>query len=39
MATLGEISEQNDLVQAFFNFLKSAEGKELIEKVGLIAAD
>ncbi|NLK99845.1 MAG: phosphate ABC transporter substrate-binding protein [Clostridiales bacterium] len=39
MATLGEISEKNDIVQAFFNFLKSAEGKELIEKVGLIAAD
>mgnify|MGYP001168670245 FL=1 len=39
MATVGEISEQNEVVQEFFNYLSSAEGKELIESVGLIAAD
>ncbi|TAH68317.1 MAG: phosphate ABC transporter substrate-binding protein [Anaerolineaceae bacterium] len=39
MATAGEISEQGEVVLAFFEFLKSAEGKELIASVGLIAAD
>lgn len=39
MATVGEISEQNEVVQEFFNYLSSAEGKELIESVGLIVAD
>lgn len=39
MATVGEISEQNKVIQEFFSFLKSAEGKELIGNVGLIAAD
>lgn len=39
MATAGEISEQGEIVQAFFEFLKSAEGKELITNVGLIVAD
>ncbi|NLO09765.1 MAG: phosphate ABC transporter substrate-binding protein [Clostridiales bacterium] len=39
MATVGEISEQDEIVQAFFEFLKSDEGKELITTVGLIAAD
>lgn len=39
MATRGEISEQNPLVQAWFEYLASAEGKELIEAVGLIAAE
>ncbi len=39
MATKGEISEQNELVQEFFNYLYSAEGKDLIESVGLIAVD
>lgn len=36
MATKGEISEQNELVQAFFNYIKSEEGQAIIKKVGLI---
>lgn len=36
MATMGEISEQNEVVQAFFEYLASEEGKEVIEAVGLI---
>lgn len=39
MATKGEISEQRELVQAFFNFLKSDEGKAVVEAVGLITVD
>lgn len=39
MATMGEISEQNEVVQAFFEYLKSEEGKEIIEAVGLITVD
>ncbi len=36
MATMGEISEQGKLVQAWFDHLRSEEGKEVISKVGLI---
>ncbi len=39
MATKGEISEQNEAVQAIFTYLASEEGKALIESVGLITAD
>jgi phosphate transport system substrate-binding protein len=39
MATRGEISEQSELVQAYFNYLQSEEGKDLIKSVGLILAD
>lgn len=39
MATMGELSEQNEVVQAFFEYLKSEEGKEVIEAVGLITVD
>lgn len=39
MTTVGEISEQSKVIQEFFNFLKSDEGKELIGNVGLIATD
>lgn len=39
MATKGEISEQNELVQTFFKFIQSDEGKSLIENVGLITAE
>ena len=39
MATMGEIPEQNEVVQAFFEYLKSEEGKEVIEAVGLITVD
>lgn len=36
MATNGEISQQNELVQAWFDFVKSDAGKEVIKTVGLI---
>lgn len=39
MATVGEISEQSELVQAFFEYMSSEEGKELIQAVGLIPAE
>lgn len=39
MATMGEISTQNELVQAFFGYLKSTEGQELIKSAGLITVD
>ena len=39
MATKGEISEQNELIQEFFNYLSSDEGKEVIAGVGLITVD
>ena len=36
MATMGEISEQNELVQAFFDYIHSEEGQSVIKSVGLI---
>ena len=36
MATKGEISGQNELVQAWFNYINSDDGKEVIKQVGLI---
>ncbi|MGN0436117.1 MAG: substrate-binding domain-containing protein, partial [Wujia sp.] len=36
MATKGEISEQNELVQAWFDYINSDEGKEIIRSAGLI---
>lgn len=36
MATKGEISEQNDLVQAWFDFVLGDEGQQVASKVGLI---
>lgn len=36
MATKGEISAQNDMVKALFDFIFSAEGSELVKSVGLI---
>ena len=39
MATKGEISEQNDLVKALFDFIHSEEGTELVKSVGLISVD
>ena len=36
MATMGEISEQSEAVQAFFEYIESEEGKEIIKSVGLI---
>lgn len=39
MATNGEISAQNELVQEFFNYLSTDEGKEVIKGAGLILPD
>lgn len=39
MATKGEISQQSELVQEFFAYIQSEEGKAIIEQVGLIVAD
>jgi len=36
MATLGDVSEQSEAVQEFFAFLKTEDGKAIIEAVGLI---
>lgn len=36
MATKGELSTQSDLVRTWFDYIKSAEGKEIIQSVGLI---
>lgn len=36
MATKGEVSNQNELVKTWFDYIKSSEGKEIIKSVGLI---
>lgn len=36
MATKGEISQQNEVVKAWFDYINSEEGKAVIKKVGLI---
>ena len=36
MATKGELSEQNNLVNAWFDYINSDEGKEIIKGAGLI---
>ena len=36
MATKGKIDEQHDLVKAWFDFVNSDAGKEVIKSVGLI---
>lgn len=36
MATIGEISEQSDLVKEWFAYMQSDEGKEIIRGAGLI---
>lgn len=36
MATMGEISEQNDLVQTWFSYVDSEEGQSVISGLGLI---
>ena len=38
MATKGEIKEQNEIVRAWFDYIKSDAGKDVIRKVGLIIA-
>ena len=39
MATNGEISVQNEIVQTWFDYIKSAKGQEVIKSVGLILPD
>ena len=39
MATKGDISEQNELVKALFDYIYSEEGTEIVKSVGLIAVD
>lgn len=39
MATKGQIEEQSEAVQELFKFLKTEDGKMIIEKVGLINVD
>ncbi len=39
MATKGEISEQNELVQTWFDFVYSAEGQDVAAQVGLITVE
>ncbi len=39
MATKGAISEQRELVQKFFEYIASEEGKVVVEKVGLIVVE
>lgn len=36
MATMGEISEQNELVQALFDYLQTEEGRSVVTGAGLI---
>ncbi|HIZ79298.1 MAG TPA: phosphate ABC transporter substrate-binding protein [Candidatus Lachnoclostridium stercorigallinarum] len=39
MATNGEIADQNELVQALFEYVYSADGQELVQSVGLITVE
>ena len=39
MATMGEISAQNEIVKTFFDYINSDEGKEMIKSAGLITVD
>ena len=39
MATKGDISEQNELVKALFDYIYSDAGAEIVKSVGLIAVD
>lgn len=39
MATNGEVSEQSDLVQAWFAYVFSAEGQEVVKAAGLITVE
>lgn len=36
MATKGAVSEQNELVKTWFDYISSSEGKDIIKSVGLI---
>jgi phosphate transport system substrate-binding protein len=37
MATMGSVEEQNEQIQAFFDYIDSDEGQEIIKEVGLIS--
>ncbi len=39
MATRGEVSNQSEAVQAFFDWIKSPEGQEVVKAVGLIPVE
>ena len=39
MATMGEISGQDMLIQEWFAFVYGQEGREVAEQVGLVAVD
>ena len=39
MATKGELVDQNELVQALFEYVYSEEGQELVQSVGLITVE
>ena len=39
MATNGEISAQSDLIQAWFEYVFSAEGQEVVANAGLITVE
>ena len=36
MATMGEVSEQNELVQTWFDYVHSEDGQNVISSIGLI---
>ncbi len=36
MATMGDISEQNDIVKSWFDYIKSEDGQSVVSGVGLI---
>ncbi|MCR5272501.1 MAG: phosphate ABC transporter substrate-binding protein [Lachnospiraceae bacterium] len=36
MATIGEVSAQNDIVQTWFDYIRSEDGQNVIKSVGLI---
>ena len=39
MAAKGELVDQNELVQALFEYVYSEEGQELVQSVGLITVE
>ena len=39
MATKGDLSQQSELVQALFAYLRSDDGAELVKSVGLITIE